>query len=236
MPKPTCSMPDCESAGHLKGKCRKHYEADRRAANPESVRLAQQRYRDKNRERLNAENRERKAKNRERYRVESLAYYYRTRETHIARLRAAYLADPEAARARMAKYREANRQKCRDADRRWRLANPDKKRALTERYRVNNPDKMRQKEAIRRAKKRGTNGFLVTPKDIQRLELRYSGRCAYCETPLKRGYHLDHVVPLVRGGSHSIGNLVPACQPCNSSKGPRTVVEWKRRQLQASNN
>jgi 5-methylcytosine-specific restriction protein A len=32
----------------------------------------------------------------------------------------------------------------------------------------------------------------------------------------------DHVIPLAKGGSNDPGNLVPACAPCNSSRGSRT--------------
>jgi 5-methylcytosine-specific restriction endonuclease McrA len=33
-------------------------------------------------------------------------------------------------------------------------------------------------------------------------------------------------VPLTRGGSHSITNIVPACKTCNSSKRDRLLHEW----------
>lgn len=42
--------------------------------------------------------------------------------------------------------------------------------------------------------------------------------CVYCgDSP----EHVDHFVPLTLGGSHSIGNLVPACSGCNLRKGGR---------------
>ena len=51
-------------------------------------------------------------------------------------------------------------------------------------------------------------------------------RCVYC------GYsgnllHLDHALPLSRGGSSEPDNLVCACQFCNASKGNRTPDEWR---------
>ena len=48
--------------------------------------------------------------------------------------------------------------------------------------------------------------------------------CAYCRaTPAHIAYsrHIDHIVPLSRGGSHTADNLAPACQKCNISKGAR---------------
>ena len=49
-------------------------------------------------------------------------------------------------------------------------------------------------------------------------------QCAYCG---ELASTIDHVIPLVRGGTNREGNLVPACRSCNSAKGPRTVTEWK---------
>lgn len=38
---------------------------------------------------------------------------------------------------------------------------------------------------------------------------------------------MDHIIPVIRGGNHSIGNLTPACASCNASKNHRTVMEWR---------
>ena len=37
---------------------------------------------------------------------------------------------------------------------------------------------------------------------------------------------MDHVQPRVRGGDHSAGNLVTACQGCNAAKGHRRLAEF----------
>jgi 5-methylcytosine-specific restriction protein A len=64
--------------------------------------------------------------------------------------------------------------------------------------------------------------------------LLQQGVCHYCEqrfSPEK--LTLDHRVPLARGGKSQPGNLVPACLPCNQSKGLETPVEALFRQLAA---
>lgn len=48
--------------------------------------------------------------------------------------------------------------------------------------------------------------------------------CIYCGEPADT---IDHVVPLVRGGTNYEGNLAPCCKPCNSSKAGSTVIEWR---------
>jgi 5-methylcytosine-specific restriction endonuclease McrA len=37
---------------------------------------------------------------------------------------------------------------------------------------------------------------------------------------------LDHKLPLSRGGSNTIDNVVPACRPCNQKKHRLTVNEF----------
>lgn len=57
--------------------------------------------------------------------------------------------------------------------------------------------------------------------------IRDGHTCRYCgatDTPL----HCDHVVPLSRGGSNEMSNLVAACQRCNLSKGSKLIEHWGR--------
>jgi 5-methylcytosine-specific restriction endonuclease McrA len=38
---------------------------------------------------------------------------------------------------------------------------------------------------------------------------------------------MDHIVPIVRGGTSSRGNVVPACKECNNRKKYLLPVEWE---------
>ncbi|MBK6441681.1 MAG: HNH endonuclease [Actinomycetales bacterium] len=53
------------------------------------------------------------------------------------------------------------------------------------------------------------------------------GACAYCGSPddLQR----DCVLPISRGGRYTVGNVVPACRSCNTSKCNGEVGRWLRR-------
>lgn len=53
---------------------------------------------------------------------------------------------------------------------------------------------------------------------------RQSKRCTYCPRPADT---VDHVLPLVRGGTNHEGNLTPCCRPCNSSKSGYMLAEWR---------
>lgn len=50
------------------------------------------------------------------------------------------------------------------------------------------------------------------------------GSCYYCGAD-DRKLSVDHVLPLSRGGPHSIENLVMACAGCDTRKANRTPVE-----------
>jgi hypothetical protein len=56
-------------------------------------------------------------------------------------------------------------------------------------------------------------------------------RCWYCGTSLVGVDgaipHVEHQVPLSRGGPDAIANLVMACGPCNLEKASRTVEEYR---------
>lgn len=49
------------------------------------------------------------------------------------------------------------------------------------------------------------------------------GVCHYCgkQTNPFADFTVDHVVPLAKGGTNELDNLVPACRRCNSAKGDR---------------
>ena len=52
-------------------------------------------------------------------------------------------------------------------------------------------------------------------------------RCVYCgEVFPAESLSLDHVQPRVRGGNHSAGNVVTACEGCNVRKGHRRLAEF----------
>jgi 5-methylcytosine-specific restriction enzyme A len=54
------------------------------------------------------------------------------------------------------------------------------------------------------------------------------GECAYCRCRFSIGeLTMDHVVPLVRGGKTTKGNVAPVCKECNSKKKYLLPMEWE---------
>ncbi len=77
----------------------------------------------------------------------------------------------------------------------------------------------------RRAKKKTVKVVAFTIVDWEMRKLEFNYRCAYCE---KQSTKLtqDHFIPLSRNGDHSIQNIVPACNSCNSSKGGKHPFDF----------
>lgn len=76
-----------------------------------------------------------------------------------------------------------------------------------------------------RNRAKGSDSCNVTVVEWMKIINDFGNRCAYCR---KAGQMtIDHVVPLSRGGRHSISNLVPACRSCNKQKGSLTISEWR---------
>jgi uncharacterized protein (DUF433 family) len=55
---------------------------------------------------------------------------------------------------------------------------------------------------------------------------RQKGRCYYCGKKIVGTFHVDHAIPLSRGGSNAPENLVAACIKCNLQKGAKLPHEW----------
>lgn len=71
----------------------------------------------------------------------------------------------------------------------------------------------------RRARERNAQGVL-TPIAIKFRFALYGNLCAYCHQSAI--LTIDHVKPLIKGGSNWPSNIVPACLPCNSGKQHRS--------------
>src|SRR5262249_51749613 len=63
---------------------------------------------------------------------------------------------------------------------------------------------------------------------------RANGICHYCGNKFRPGdLTMDHLVPLIRGGRSTKGNVVPACKLCNTKKKHRLPFESDEKQPSA---
>jgi 5-methylcytosine-specific restriction endonuclease McrA len=96
-------------------------------------------------------------------------------------------------------------------------------RLYARKWNAANKDKRSLSTAMRRAAKKNNGIFTVAPSEIGKLQ---KNPCFYCGSP---GGEIDHVIPLSKGGRHSIGNLVGCCRTCNSSKNNLFITQWNKK-------
>lgn len=99
--------------------------------------------------------------------------------------------------------------------------------AVVKRWRENNPEEWRamgrNAYSKRKAAEKGNQSCFVSTREARKI---ISSPCANCGT--LDNIHLDHIIPLSRGGRHSVGNLQPLCQYCNLSKNNKLQIEWRK--------
>lgn len=141
-------------------------------------------------------------------RKDGMKRYNANPEESNARNRAFYAAHP----LEMVAYRVEHREKRAEQNREWRKANPDKRRLNEHKRRALQYGNTPIDELLTEAQWRDT------------LDL-YHHRCAYCGKKSDK-LTIDHVIPLSRGGKHSVSNVVPACRHCNNVKYAKTPEQW----------
>lgn len=170
-------------------------------------------------------------------------YYQKNRDRQIAAATEWRLKNPERARElvreyyqrnkadllrKSKEYYQRNKERILEQDREYRRARR-KQRALASRlWRKNNPEHARELHRNKKARRRGAEGF-HTAKDVRLLIKRQKNRCAECKTCLSKGYHVDHVMPIIKGGTNWPSNLQILCPPCNLQKHAADPIEFARR-------
>lgn len=136
-------------------------------------------------------------------------------------------ANPEKVNAASATYRKENPEKVAARNAAWLTANPEKQRAAVAAWNKANPDKKRTYLHNYRARKRA-NGGTLSP-DIVEIKMKaQGGLCTCCGLPLTEWHidHIDHIVPVAKGGPNTDGNVQLLLPRCNQRKGAKTMDEY----------
>jgi len=98
--------------------------------------------------------------------------------------------------------------------------------SLTSKWRAKNKEKVATWDAVCKARRAGASGSHTHEEWLACLS-HFDGRCYYCGERLTAGTRTrDHLIPIVKGGTNDISNIVPACRSCNCRKNSRTPDEY----------
>lgn len=147
--------------------------------------------------------------NKDKLKAQMKVWYLTNKEKVLAGKRAYRLVDinKERTKAYHGIYNFVNRKRLNARQKTY--YNSDRGRFFTK----NNNHKRRQLEF---------KGSGITNQQWNELLREYNFRCAYCG--IQTNMTIDHVIPLSKGGEHSIENIVPSCAECNSHK--HTKLNW----------
>lgn len=83
----------------------------------------------------------------------------------------------------------------------------------------------RRIDAINRNKLKRTLGQDLTLDEINEMQKQQDNKCFYCDKRLN-SYHIEHIIPISKGGEHKSYNIVLACPKCNLSKRDQNPEEF----------
>lgn len=98
-----------------------------------------------------------------------------------------------------------------------------KSRERNKKYRKENPEKVREWTAKRKNAKIGRlpKGTIKSKKEIQ------NNKCVYCKTDISITFHVDHIIPLAKGGTHEPNNIQILCPTCNLRKSDKLDFKYE---------
>lgn len=159
--------------------------------------------------------------------AQSAARYKANPEKAKARAAAWAAANYERVLARMAAYYAANPGKVAAKCAAWYAANAEAAKQKSRDRAKANPGAVRAAWQNRRARKIAAGGSL-SPGLAKRLLKLQKGKCACCGEPLGADYHMDHIMPLVLGGSNTDDNMQLLRSRCNQQKCAKHPVDFMR--------
>lgn len=152
------------------------------------------------------------------------AYYLAHREEAIQVAAEWEKANPTRVRARRARWYRDHRERALATRTAWARRNRKQVSEAHAAYRAANPEKVKAAKSLRRARELGaaTGDRKAYTAFVKWSRSAPSVPCYWCKRKTKPGHrHLDHIIPLSKGGADAVGNLGVACPNCNARKSAK---------------
>lgn len=177
----------------------------------DQIRESQKKYREKHKDERSQQNREWCARNREKRRLRRIELDS-NRQEELKEYRR--------------QYTKKNREEILSKMKAYRDSNKEKMRALQKEWRDKNPDVVLFHTRTRKSRIRGQGGS-VSKAELDTILESQKHICIGCGISLRESTpHMDHIMPLSKGGTHSADNIQFLCAPCNQSKHAKHPLDW----------
>lgn len=182
--------------------------------------------------------------------ISDKAYYFKNREKRLAHNKEYYGKNKEEVLLMCKKYREENKEQISQYKKEWAKKNRERKSQQEKAWREKNPNRNREMKknwyklnrdrVYSNLTKRRTNKNFTRFEGFRRTEIlnRDNWTCQICGVKVhdrneggnENRYlwddefkaHIDHIIPLSKGGDSTIENLRVLCRTCNLSKSNKS--------------
>lgn len=154
--------------------------------------------------------------------------YYKNHDKKLLRRKKYDEKNKDIIKAKRKKYYEKNKVLISERNKIYHLKNKEKRNlSCRKRYEKDSIEYiLRARE--RKILKTTTSDKTITVESLKLLIEKQKYRCIYCEKDLRETEkHLDHIIPISKGGIHSIKNVQWVCKDCNLSKKDEISERWK---------
>lgn len=175
----------------------------------------------------NASNKRYIANNREHIREYERNDYYKNHERHLRQHRESNERNKEKIKQARKEYYQQNRDEILARDRQYNQRHKKQISIRNQKYYQLHKEEFIFKARERKRRIRDTKDGTITKEVLDIMYESQCHKCDYCNGDLDQlGKHLDHILPLNRGGKHTLNNVHWICPRCNLSKNDKTEEEW----------
>ena len=145
-----------------------------------------------------------------------------------------YSKNPEPKRTRSIAWAKSNPDKVKEKHKKWVENNSERLKAWRRDYQIkrckNDPEFYASRVSMghtRRCLKSGNVNQKPIKDFIKSVRSKRTAVCYYCQKQVStKDVHFDHMVPLSKGGPHSVENLCVSCAHCNLSKHDKMLQDF----------
>jgi len=183
---------------------------------------------DKNKAYYSKHNKEYRLKNRDALIAYSKKYYYDNFEKIAKKAKENYPNIKQERQSYFKEYYQKNKDYIIVKNKEWANNNKDKIKEYKKEWSKTEKGIICKKRS--KANRRVKEGKKISSQDTRDFLNNSDKKCYWCGSKINinnsQSYHLDHYIPLAKGGENSINNIVLSCPTCNLSKGAKDPIKF----------